>query len=84
MGHGFKIMATGRPSDCGVIGEGAIVVQADDVDAFAEALKILLKDDVMRLEMGERAYQITIPYFTWKSRTRTFLKEIGMTSSGGK
>lgn len=84
LGETGEGLAPERLGDHGVIGEGAIVVQADDVDGFAAALKILLKDEDMRLEMGKRAYQITIPYFTWKSRTRTFLKEIGMTSSGGE
>jgi len=60
-------------------GEGAIVVQADDVDGFAAALTRLLSDLTLCQEMGERAYDITIPYFTWKDMTRRFLETIGET-----
>ena len=84
LGETGEEFAPDGPGDCEVVGEGAIVVQADDVDGFAKALKTLLKDQDMCLEMGERAYQITIPYFTWKSRTRAFLEEIEMASSGGE
>jgi glycosyltransferase involved in cell wall biosynthesis len=59
-------------------GDGAIVVQADDVDGFAYALELLLKNDALREEMGENAYHITIPYFTWKDMTRRFLEAINV------
>lgn len=65
------------------IGEGAVIVQADDVEGFGMALEVLLKDEDLRKSMGERAYQITIPDFTWESRTRAFLDEIGLASSSG-
>jgi glycosyltransferase involved in cell wall biosynthesis len=57
-------------------GEGTIVVPAEDVDGFTEALTTLLKDDGMRMAMGARALEITIPEFTWQSRTRAFLEAI--------
>ena len=57
-------------------GEGAIVVQADDVQGFAFALEMLLTDDALRKEMGENAYRITIPYFTWQNRVTAFLAEV--------
>lgn len=60
------------------IGEGAIVVEADNVPGFAEALKRLLGDGQMRRTMGERAYDITVPYFTWQDMTRRFLDEAGV------
>ncbi len=58
-------------------GEGAIVVQADDVCGFARALETLLTDDGLRAEMGRNAYRITVPYFTWQNRVPAFLDEIG-------
>jgi glycosyltransferase involved in cell wall biosynthesis len=72
-----------EPGDKVVIGDGAIVVQADNVDKFTEALTTLLMDEDLCKGMGESAYQITIPYFTWETRTRAFLEEIGMVSPGG-
>jgi glycosyltransferase involved in cell wall biosynthesis/galactose-1-phosphate uridylyltransferase len=59
-------------------GRGAIVVEADQVDGFAQALTILLQDDALRQEMGEQAYQITIPYFTWGHVVHDFLDKIGL------
>ncbi|MCP4540771.1 MAG: glycosyltransferase family 1 protein [Chloroflexi bacterium] len=58
-------------------GDGALIVQADDVDGFARALEILLTDDNLRTEMGQNAYRITVPYFTWQNRVPAFLDEIG-------
>ncbi|MGD2177219.1 MAG: glycosyltransferase [Anaerolineae bacterium] len=60
------------------LGEGAIVVPADDVKGFACALEMLLSDNDLREAMGWRAYQITIPYFTWPRRVSRFLKELNV------
>jgi glycosyltransferase involved in cell wall biosynthesis len=57
-------------------GAGAFVVQADDVDGFAEALERLIGDEDLRREMGERAYDITLPYFTWKNMTARFIESV--------
>jgi mannosylfructose-phosphate synthase len=54
-------------------GQGAIVVQADDVQGFAYAMEMLLTDDDLRKEMGRSAYRATVPYFTWRSRVSAFL-----------
>jgi glycosyltransferase involved in cell wall biosynthesis len=59
-------------------GDGAIVVPADDVEGFASALRMLLDDDQLRAEMGERALHITVPYFTWERRTRDLLDDLGV------
>jgi len=59
-------------------GEGAIVVEADDVDGFAQALTRLLKNDALRQDMAQKAYQITIPYFTWEKMVNNFLDTIGL------
>jgi glycosyltransferase involved in cell wall biosynthesis len=60
------------------LGEGAIVAHADDVNGFARALEMLLSDGDLREEMGRRAYQITVPYFTWPRRVSRFLQEVNI------
>ncbi|MFW6098037.1 MAG: glycosyltransferase family 4 protein, partial [Chloroflexota bacterium] len=55
------------------VGDGAIVVAADDAGAYAAALEKLLQDEALRRKMGERAYDITIPHFTWEEMTERFL-----------
>ena len=62
-------------------GKGAVVVRAGDVDGFAYALEMLLTNDELRQEMGENAYHITIPYFTWRNVVPAFLDKTG-TSPG--
>lgn len=57
-------------------GEGAIMVPADEVDGFAFAISRLFSDENLRRKMGERAYEITIPYFTWEDMARRFLDSI--------
>ncbi len=56
------------------VGRGGIVVQADDELGFACAIERLLDQEQMRREMGEAAYQITIPYFTWDGMVKKFLE----------
>jgi glycosyltransferase involved in cell wall biosynthesis len=56
------------------LGDGAIIAPADDVDAFTRALDILLSDEALRSEMGQRAYEITIPRFTWEQVVSEFLE----------
>jgi sucrose-phosphate synthase len=55
---------------------GAIIVQADDVNGFARALEMLLADDEKQKTMGRNAYRATVPYFTWPDRVRAFLADI--------
>lgn len=57
-------------------GEGAIVAQSDEVDGFAHAIEHLIANEDLQEEMGQRAYHITIPYFTWKGMTQRFLDAI--------
>lgn len=54
-------------------GAGGVVVPADDVAGFARALERLLDDAPLRQRMGQRAYDITVPYFTWEARVPHFL-----------
>ncbi len=56
-----------------LVGDGAIVVPADDVDGFARALATVLSDDVRREAMGRSAFAITVPSFTWARRTQDLL-----------
>jgi len=60
------------------LGEGAIAVQADDVDGFTHALELLLSNNELRKTMGGNAYHITVPYFTWGNMVTIFLEEIGV------
>ncbi|MFQ5976817.1 MAG: glycosyltransferase [Candidatus Heimdallarchaeota archaeon] len=59
-----------------LVGDGAIVVESDDITGFSDALKQLLTDEKRRKEMGENAYSITIPYFTWQNMVKKFLEDI--------
>jgi glycosyltransferase involved in cell wall biosynthesis len=65
------------------VGEGAVVVPADDVRAFAQALERLLLDDELRTRLGEGARRITVPYFTWSSRVPAFLEAIDVEPDRG-
>jgi glycosyltransferase involved in cell wall biosynthesis len=64
-----------QPVKCG---NGAAVVQANDVNGFAHALEMLLTNDDLRKEMGANAYHTTIPCFTWPHRVTAFLDQIGV------
>jgi len=68
----------GEPGRELLVGDAAIVVPADDVEGFAHALTMLLSDDALRGQMGRRALEITIPYFTWAHRTRDLLDDLGL------
>ena len=57
-------------------GEGVVVVPADEIKAFTDALDQLLSNPELRKRMGEKAYQITIPYFTWKNVVTRFLADV--------
>jgi hypothetical protein len=37
-----------------------------------------LEDNDLRLKMGEQAYQITIPAFTWERVVRDFMDQINL------
>ena len=64
-------------SDQGLrLGDGAIIAPDDDIDAFTRALDILLSDEALRSEMGQRAYEITIPRFTWEQVVKEFLENL--------
>jgi glycosyltransferase involved in cell wall biosynthesis len=58
------------------VGEGGLLVEADDVEGFACALRYLLSDKDGCESMGARAYEITIPAFTWDSMAGVFLEKL--------
>ena len=58
------------------IGQGAIIVEPDYVEGFAEALSLLLSDDQLRESMGRKAYKLTIPRFTWPRVVEQFLQDL--------
>ena len=59
-------------------GAGALLVPADDIEGFTTAIKWLFSNEEVRKKMGEAAYNITIPYFTWKNIVSGFLEESGI------
>ena len=79
-----KRVAVGEGDGVLRLGEGAIVVPADDVAGFAQALITLLGDDQLRGEMGRTALATTIPYFTWEMRTRDLLDDLGVAVGAGR
>ena len=60
------------------IGEGAIVVPADDVEGFRFALFTLLSNPALRETMGNNAFNKTVPYFTFDNIITDFLTEINL------
>lgn len=59
-----------------LVGAGAIVVPADSVSGFAQALAVLLTDSGLRNRLGEAALAITVPAFGWDRLLDTFLESI--------
>jgi len=64
------------------IGDGAIIVPADDIQGFANAMESLLENGQRRRTMAENAYHRTIPRFTWKRVVGEFLAEMNLQKSG--
>lgn len=60
-----------------ILGEGGVIVPANEVEGFSAAIEMLLDDEGLREKLGNRAFEITIPYFTWTSMTRKLLKDMG-------
>ncbi len=59
-----------------LVGDGAIVVKADSVPGFAQALMVLLTDAGLRRRLGDQALAITVPAFGWDRLLATFLDSI--------
>ncbi len=78
LGSDVKEVALGECRAPLQVGSGAIVVPADDVEGFARALEMLLTDDELRRGMGQSAYQITVPYFTWENMVTRFAQALSI------
>lgn len=61
-----------------IFGEGAIVVPADCVPGFGEAIRLLLSESDRARAMGRKAFDITIPYFTWKRMAASLMEDLGI------
>jgi mannosylfructose-phosphate synthase len=59
-----------------LVGEGAIVVPADSVAGFAQALLLLLTDADLRTQQGRVAHDITVPAFSWDRLAEAFLDSV--------
>ncbi|MEA3336892.1 MAG: glycosyltransferase [Chloroflexota bacterium] len=84
LGANPQIIEVEKAADPLRVGQGAIVVRADDVAGFAHALSYLLNDDSLRCRMGRQAYEITVPYFTWDHMVRAFLQGIAFDSDSSE
>lgn len=42
------------------------------------ALEMLLTNDDLRRSMGQSAYQITVPYFTWENMVALFVQALNL------
>jgi glycosyltransferase involved in cell wall biosynthesis len=67
-----EAMACGTPvvvSNCSslpeVVGEGGLLVEPTDVEALTEAMELLLSDDALRAELGQKALAQAAK-FSWK------------------
>ena len=68
----LNYMAAGLPVVCyesgaaGILdGETGFVVRDNDIEAFAEALRTLVRDRALRRKMGERAREIAFRDYNW-------------------
>ena len=82
LGSEVKEVPLGGEREHLLVGSGAIVVPADDVEGFARALEMLLTDDDLRRGMGQRAYRITVPYFTWENMVTRFAQSLKLVPGG--
>jgi glycosyltransferase involved in cell wall biosynthesis len=66
MAHKVPVVATdvGGIPEVVVNGEGGYCVGSNDVDSYARCIVLLLKDEVLRQEQGERGYKRYQDFFT--------------------
>jgi glycosyltransferase involved in cell wall biosynthesis len=77
MAAGKAIVATAQNQAAEVIQDGhnGLLVEAGDVNKFAEAILTLLNDPVERVRLGQNARQQAIELYSWEQYTRK-LEEI--------
>jgi glycosyltransferase involved in cell wall biosynthesis len=64
------------------VGAAGIIVPADFVEGFANAIVRLLSDDDRRRAMGAEALKITVPYFTWGHMATKLMSDLGVSAKG--
>lgn len=72
MACGTPVVCSNRPSLPEVVGESALLVDAEDTNAWSEALERVLSDRALRCELAERG-QNQAQFFTWSQAARTLL-----------
>jgi glycosyltransferase involved in cell wall biosynthesis len=88
MAAGKAIVATALNEAAEVIQDGhnGLLVEAGDVNGFAEAILTLLNDPVERVRLGQNARQQAIELYSWEQYTRrleeTYLNVLGNAQSG--
>ncbi|MBC8248346.1 MAG: glycosyltransferase family 4 protein, partial [Anaerolineales bacterium] len=65
MACGAPVIASNRSSLPEVVGEGGILVGPTDAEALAEAMEVLLMDDILRVELRTRALA-QAARFSWR------------------
>jgi len=75
----LEAMACGTPVVCSntsslpeVVGEAALLVDPTDVDALADALTRVLRDDALRRELWQKGWA-QVQHFTWQETARRTL-----------
>lgn len=81
LGDDPEELKSNRSQKAPLKGEATIVANADEPDCFAQALVYILTHDLERRKMGDKAFEKTVPYFTWQRMVRDFLREMGVTAS---
>lgn len=77
-----RVSLNGEKGDADLLfGHAGVVVPADFIDGFAEAILRLMKSDERRQAMGRRALEITIPYFTWRHMSEKLLSDLGVAAN---
>jgi glycosyltransferase involved in cell wall biosynthesis len=79
MACGTPVVCSNRPSLPEVVGDAALLVDAQDTDAWTDALERALRDSSLRsdlIERGRRQAQL----FTWKRAAQTLLSVYEATS----
>jgi glycosyltransferase involved in cell wall biosynthesis len=78
----FEYMASQRPivasdlpgwSDVIADGDSALLVPPGDVDALTKAIKQLLDNPEMRVQLADHAHARVMADFTWEARAKTIL-----------
>jgi glycosyltransferase involved in cell wall biosynthesis len=81
MSCGVPVLASNRSSLPEVVGEGGVLVEPEDVDAVAQAMIALLRDDGLRLRLGQAALQ-QAARFDWQHTAQETARVYELALSG--